>query len=287
MSFYEAALDGALAGLTDRLERMFNGELTGLPTGFHDLDDLVTMEPGALVVVGARPSMGKTALAMCIGSHLATRDHRPLLMFSLEMGQAELVMRLACLEAGIDSKKFKHGDLTEKDWAKLSHAFARLHDAPLWIEDDTTLSVSKMKQQALALKAEVGDLGCVIVDYIQLMSGERNEGRQVEVSDISRGLKIMARELDCPVIALSQLNRGLEQRPDKRPMMSDLRESGAIEQDADIVMFIYRDEVYNPDTEAKGIAEILVSKQRNGPTGMVKLAYIGHSTKFASMAKVD
>lgn len=282
-SLFESSLDGALSGITDRLERLYSGEVLGLPTGFADLDELVTMEDGALVVLGARPAMGKTALMLAKAVYVAVVLHRPVLLFSLEMGRMELTQRLACILAGVSASSMKKGDLTEREWSMLNHAFARLFDAPLWIEDDTSLTVSQMKAQALELKEQVGDIGLVAVDYIQLMSGERNEGRQVEVSDMSRGLKIMARELGCPVYALSQLNRGLEQRVDKRPMLSDLRESGSIEQDADIVMFIYRDDVYNPDSEDKGTAEVLVSKQRNGPTGMVRLSYLAESTKFDSL----
>ena len=209
-----------------------------------------------------------------------------MLIFSLEMGQLELTQRMLCSEARVDSKRVRNGNLSEADWGKIAHATGRLAEAPIWIDDNPNLTIMEIRSKARRLKSRLGDLGLVVVDYLQLMTGRSiAENRQVEVSEISRGLKILARELECPVLALSQLSRQLEMRADKRPMLADLRESGSIEQDADVVMFIYRDDVYNPDSPDRGTAEILVTKHRNGPTGMVRLAFLDHYTKFANMAK--
>jgi replicative DNA helicase len=230
--------------------------------------------------------MGKTALALGIASSSAIESNRPVLVFSLEMGQLELTQRMLCSEARVDSKKLRNGSLNETDWSKIAHATGRLASAPIWIDDNPTVTISEIRSKARRLKSRAGDLGLIVIDYLQLMSGRSSaENRQVEVSEISRGLKILAREMQCPVIALSQLSRQLEMRADKRPMLADLRESGSIEQDADVVMFIYRDDVYNLDSPDRGTAEILVSKHRNGPTGMVRLAFLDHYTKFANMAR--
>ena len=284
-----APIDDLLNANLDRLEMLHEkgDAITGLPTGFTDLDDLLSgLQPNALYVVGARPSMGKTALALGIASSAAIESNRPVLVFSLEMGQLELTQRMLCSEARVDSKKLRNGSLNETDWSKIAHATGRLASAPIWIDDNPTVTISEIRSKARRLKSRAGDLGLVVVDYLQLMSGRSSaENRQVEVSEISRGLKILARELACPVIALSQLSRQLEMRSDKRPMLADLRESGSIEQDADVVMFIYRDDVYNLDSPDRGTAEILVSKHRNGPTGMVRLAFLDHYTKFANMAR--
>jgi len=273
----------------DRLESLYDkgDAITGTPTGFLDLDELLSgLQPNALYVLGARPSMGKTALGLGIATHAATEAQRPTLIFSLEMGQLELTQRMLCSEARVDSKRVRNGNLTESDWGKIAHATGRLAEAPIWIDDNPNLTIMEIRSKARRLKSRLGDLGLVVVDYLQLMTGRSNaENRQVEVSEISRGLKILARELECPVLALSQLSRQLEMRADKRPMLADLRESGSIEQDADVVMFIYRDDVYNPDSPDRGTAEILVSKHRNGPTGMVRLAFLDHYTKFANMAR--
>ncbi len=273
----------------DRLEHLYErGEaITGSPTGFVDLDELTSgLQPNALYVLGARPSAGKTALGLCIATNIALEADKPVLVFSLEMSQLELTQRMLCAEARVDSRKVRNGNLNESDWAKIAHATGRLAEAPIWIDDNPNLTVMEIRSKARRLKARIGDLGLVVVDYLQLMTGRSSaESRQVEVSEISRGLKILARELECPVLALSQLSRGLEMRSDKRPMLADLRESGSIEQDADVVMFIYRDEVYNPDSPDRGTAEIHVSKHRNGPTGMVRLAFLDHYTKFANMAR--
>lgn len=284
-----ASIHDLLDDNLDRLESLYEkgDALTGLPTGFLDLDELLSgLQPSALLVLGARPSMGKTALALGLATHAAIEARRPVLVFSLEMGHAELTQRMLCSEARVDSKRVRNGSLTDADWGKIAHATGRLGEAPIWIDDNPNLTIMEIRSKARRLRSRLGDLGLVVVDYLQLMTGRSSaENRQVEVSEISRGLKILARELECPVLALSQLSRGLEMRADKRPMLADLRESGSIEQDADVVMFIYRDDVYNPDSPDRGTAEILVSKHRNGPTGMVRLAFLDHYTKFANMAR--
>jgi replicative DNA helicase len=222
----------------DRLEQLYERgqSITGIPTGFVDLDDLTSgMQPNALIVLGARPSAGKTALALGMASHAALEANRPVLIFSLEMGQIELTQRMLCSEARVDSKRIRNGHLTESDWTKIAHATGRLADAPIWIDDNPNLTIMEIRSKARRLKARVGDIGLVVVDYLQLMTGRSNaESRQVEVSEISRGLKILARELECPVLALSQLSRSLEMRADKRPMLADLRESGCVTADTTV-----------------------------------------------------
>jgi len=283
------ALKDLLSTNLDHLEDIVGrGQtITGMPTGFADLDDLLSgLQPNALYVIGARPSMGKTALALGMASNAAIESGRPVLLFSLEMGQLELTQRLLCSEARVNSRNVRTGNLNESDWGKIAHATGRLANAPIWIDDNPNVTIMEIRAKARRLRSRLGDLGLIVVDYLQLMTGRSNaENRQVEVSEISRGLKILARELECPVVALSQLSRQLEMRADKRPMLADLRESGSIEQDADVVMFIYRDDVYNLDSADRGTAEILVSKHRNGPTGMVRLAFLDHYTKFANMAR--
>src|SRR6185436_350994 len=208
------------------------------------------------------------------------------LIFSLEMGQIELTQRMLCSEARDDSKRIRNGNLTEADWAKIAHATGRLADAPIWIDDNPNLTIMEIRSKARRLQSRVGDLGLIVVDYLQLMTGRAGaESRQVEVSEISGGLKILPRELECPVIALSQLSRSLEMRADKRPMLADLRESGSIEQDADVVMFIFREEIYDAKPENAGQAEIIVAKHRSGPTGVVQLAFLPQYTRFANMAR--
>ncbi|MGH9111881.1 MAG: DnaB-like helicase C-terminal domain-containing protein, partial [Acidimicrobiales bacterium] len=228
-----------------------------------------------------------TSFALGMAAHAALHANEPVLVFSLEMASLELSQRLLCAEARIDSARVRTGRLNEDDWSRISQAIGRLASAPIWIDDNPNLTVMEIRAKARRLKSQVGSLGMVVVDYLQLMTGRsRAENRQVEVSEISRGLKILARELECPVVALSQLSRQLELRADKRPMLADLRESGSIEQDADIVMFIYRDDVYHPDSPERGQAEIIVSKHRNGPTGICRLAFLEQFTRFANMAKV-
>ena len=227
-----------------------------------------------------------TAFALGMAAHAALEAQRPVLFFSLEMGHLELTQRLLSAEARVDSTRLRNGRLVEADWSKIGHAIGRLANAPLWIDENPNVTVMEIRAKARRLKSRVGDLGLVVVDYLQLMSGRGSaENRQVEVSEISRGLKILARELETPVVALSQLSRALELRADKRPMLADLRESGSIEQDADVVVFLYRDEVHNPDSPDIGTAEILIAKHRNGPTGKVKLAYLSQYTRFANMAR--
>ena len=273
----------------DRLEMLYErGEgITGTPTGFVDLDDLLSgMQPNALYVIGARPAMGKTSFALNIASHAAVEGNRPVLVFSLEMGQLELSQRMLCSESRVDSKNMRDGRLDETDWTKISHGVARLSEAPIWIDDNPALTVMDIRGRARRLKSQVGDLGLIVVDYIQLMTGRSGaESRQVEISEISRNLKVLARELEVPVVGLSQLSRTLESRQDKRPMLADLRESGAIEQDADVVMFLYRDEVYNPESQDQGIAEVIIAKHRNGPTDTIRLAFLPQYTRFANMAR--
>jgi replicative DNA helicase len=238
--------------------------------------------------VAADVFVHNTSFALGMGAHAALHANRPVLLFSLEMGSLELSQRLLCGEARIDSARVRTGRLSEDDWSRISQAIGRLAAAPIWIDDNPNLTVMEIRAKARRLRSQVGDLGMVIVDYLQLMSGRTNaENRQVEVSEISRGLKILARELECPVVALSQLSRQLELRADKRPMLADLRESGSIEQDADVVMFIYRDDIYHHDSPDRGQAEIIVSKHRNGPTGVCRLAFLEQFTRFANMARVD
>jgi replicative DNA helicase len=273
----------------DHLEMLYErGEsITGVPTGYTDLDErLAGLQPSNLVIVGARPSMGKTSFALGIAAHAALEAQTPVLFFSLEMSHLELTQRLLCAEARVDATRMRNGRLHESDWPKISHAVGRLAEAPMFIDDNPHLTVMEIRAKARRLKSRVGGLGLIIIDYLQLMTGRHNaENRQVEVSEMSRGLKILARELEVPVVALSQLSRNLEMRADKRPQLADLRESGSLEQDSDVVMFIYREELYNPDTPDRGTAEIIVSKHRNGPTGAVQLAFLDHYTRFANMAR--
>jgi replicative DNA helicase len=283
-------LHDLLSDSLDRLERLYDrGEsITGVPTGFIDLDERLSgLQPSSLVIVGARPSMGKTALALGMAAHAAMEAHVPVLYFSLEMSHDEITQRLLCSEARVDSSRIRNGKLLESDWPKISHAIGRLGEAPLYIDDNPNLTIMEVRAKARRLKSRIGNLGLVVIDYLQLMSGRNSaENRQVEVSEISRGLKILARELEVPVVALSQLSRNLESRADKRPMLADLRESGSLEQDADVVMFLYRDEIYNPESPERGTAEVIISKHRNGPTGKTDLAFLDHYTRFANMAKV-
>ena len=282
-------LSSLLDGTLDRLEELYErgGSITGTETGYKDLDKLLSgLQPSSLYVVGGRPSMGKTSFALGMASHAAIKVRRPVLVFSLEMGHMELTQRLLCSEARIDSTKMRDGRLNDDDWDAITGAMRRLSDAPMWIDDNPNVTVMEIRARARRLKSQVGDLAMVVVDYLQLMTGRQSaDNRQVEVAEISRGLKILARELQCPVVALSQLSRNLEMRQQKRPMLADLRESGAIEQDADVVMFIYRDEVYNPDNaDTAGTAEIIVAKNRNGPTATTTLAFLSRFTTFANFA---
>jgi replicative DNA helicase len=274
----------------DHLQRLYDqgDAITGLATGYVDLDEQLSgLQPSNLIVVGARPAMGKTAFALGMVAHAGIKLHVPTLLFSLEMSHMELTQRLLGSEARVDANRMRTGNLREADWAKVGNAISRMSEAPIYIDDNPNLTVMDIRARARRMKSRVG-LGLVVVDYLQLMTGRHAaENRQVEVSEISRGLKILARELEVPVVALSQLSRGLEMRQDKRPMLADLRESGSIEQDSDVVLFLYRDEIYNPEsTETQGTAEIIVAKHRNGPTGVKRLAFIGNQTRFDNMARV-
>lgn len=262
------------------------GNVTGLPTGFVDLDYKTSgMQPSDLVLIAARPSMGKTAFVLNIAQHMAFKDNVTVAIFSLEMSKEQLVNRLLSLESRVDSQAIRTGNLTDEDWAKLIEGAGIVGKSNLIIDDTPGISVAELRSKCRKYKME-HNLGIIIIDYLQLMTGsKKTDSRQQEISDISRSLKEIARELGVPVLALSQLSRAVEQRPEHRPMLSDLRESGAIEQDADVVMFIYRDDYYNKDSERKNIAEIIIAKQRNGPIGTVELVWLPNYTKFANMKK--
>ncbi|NTW76697.1 MAG: replicative DNA helicase [Syntrophaceae bacterium] len=264
--------------------------ITGVPTGFEKIDDLTSgLQQSDLIIIAGRPSMGKTAFALNIAQFAALESQTPVAVFSLEMSKEQLVFRLLASEAKVDSQRLRKGFLGETDWPKLTAAAGRLSEAPLFIDDTPAITVLEMKAKSRRLKADAG-LGLIVVDYIQLMrGGNYRESREQEISEISRSLKALAKELKVPVIALSQLNRKVEDRTNRRPQMADLRESGAIEQDADVIAFIYRDEVYNKseDNPEKGIAEIIIGKQRNGPTGTVKLAFLEKFTCFENLAHAD
>ena len=284
-------LSSLLSENLDRLEQLYErgDAITGTPTGYLDLDHLLSgLQPSSLVVVGARPAMGKTSFALGMIAHAALEatNPSPVLFFSLEMSNLELSQRLLCAEARVDSTRVRNGQLQSDDWQKISRAMGRLAEAPIWIDDNPNLTIMEIRAKARRLKSQIGNLGMIVIDYLQLMSGRSSaENRQVEVSELSRGLKILARELETPVVALSQLSRGLEMRADKRPMLADLRESGSIEQDSDVVMFIFREEIYDPKPENAGQAEIIVAKHRSGPTGVVQLAFLPQYTRFANMAR--
>jgi replicative DNA helicase len=283
------SLGALLHESVDWIEERGKGRITGTATGFTDLDNiLLGMQPSSLTIVGARPSMGKTSFALGILTHVGAVLRRPALLFSLEMSHLELSQRLLASEARVDAQRMRTGQLGDSDWQKVSRAITRLADANIFIDDNPHLTVMDVRARARRLKKQHGELGVVIVDYLQLMSSRsRAENRQVEVAEMSRGLKILARELECPVVALSQLSRGLEQRADKRPMLSDLRESGSLEQDADVVLFLYREEAYDSDApvEKKGLAEVLISKHRNGPTGHANLAFLSQYARFDNLGQ--
>jgi replicative DNA helicase len=281
-------LDELLSEAMDRLQETFDrgDTITGVPTGYTDLDELLSgLQQSALYIVGARPAMGKTAFGLGIASHVAQHGSKPVLVFSLEMGHAEITQRILSSEARVDSTKIRTGRLAEADWAKIGKAIGRL-EVPLFLDDNPRVTVMEIRAKARRLKARHGGLALIVIDYLQLMSGGGNsENRQLEVSEISRNLKILARELEVPVVALSQLSRNLEARADKRPMLSDLRESGSLEQDADVVMFLYRDEVYNAESPDKGSAEVIVAKHRSGPIGTKRLVFLGQYTRFDNAAR--
>lgn len=261
------------------------GEVTGIPTGYPDLDKMTSgLQKSDLIILAARPSVGKTAFALNVAQNIAARAGKVVAIFSLEMAAAQLVMRMICAEGNIDAGKIRTGYLEEDDWRKLTMSIGTLSKAPVYIDDTPGVTMPDIRSKCRRLKAEQGEIGLVMIDYLQLISGRGGgDNRQQEVSEISRTLKLMARELNCPVIALSQLSRSVEQRQDKRPMLSDIRESGSIEQDADIVAFLYREDYYDKETEEKNIIEIIIGKQRSGPTGTVKLAFLKEYNKFVSL----
>jgi replicative DNA helicase len=283
-------MDTLVVDLLDRVQEMADNpnDVTGVPTGFYDLDRMTSgLQAGDLIVLAARPSMGKTAFAINIAEHVALKEGLPVAVFSMEMGAAQLAVRIVGSIGRIDQGHLRTGKLTDEEWPRLTEAIEKLRTISLHIDETAGLTASELRANARRLARQCGKLGLIVVDYLQLMSGSGgdNENRATELGEISRGLKMLAKELQCPVIALSQLNRSVETRPDKRPMMSDLRESGAIEQDADIIMFIYRDEYYTKDAcKEPGVAEIIIAKQRNGPTGVCKLAFIRNLTRFESLA---
>ena len=282
-----------LKQVVERIELLYSQDnpsnVTGIASGFHDLDQKTSgFQPGDLIIVAGRPSMGKTAFSLNIAEHVALELHKPVAVFSMEMGGAQLAMRMLGSVGKLDQHKVRTGRLEDADWPKLTHALGKLNEAPIFIDESAALNALELRARARRLYRQHGELGLIVVDYLQLMSSSsQGENRATEISEISRALKGLAKELKVPVIALSQLNRSLEQRPNKRPVMSDLRESGAIEQDADVILFIYRDEVYNPDSPDKGIAEIIIGKQRNGPIGKVDLTFLGEYTRFESHARPE
>ena len=278
-----------LINAIDELEKLYNhkGGITGIATGFIDLDRITAgLHNSDLVLIAARPAMGKSAFALNIASHVAIREKVPVAVFNLEMSKEQLGSRILCSEAMVDSNKVRTGNIEEEDWIKLVSAVGPLSEAEIYIDDTPGISISEIRAKCRKMKLEK-NIGLIIIDYLQLIqgTGKKNASREQEISEISRSLKILAKELDVPVIALSQLSRAAEQRTDHKPMLSDLRESGAIEQDADIVMFIYREDYYNPDTERKNIAEIILAKHRAGATGTVELMWLGSYTKFVNLAR--
>ena len=280
-----------LTQVVERIEFLYNrdnpSDVTGIATGFTDLDRMTSgLQEGDLIVIAGRPSMGKTSLALNIAEHVALVLKMPVAIFSMEMGATQLAMRLMGSVGRLDQQKIRTGRLTNDDWERLSGALGKLNDAPIHIDETPAMNALEVRARARRLARQYGGkLGAIIVDYLQLMQAVSDgENRATEISEISRSMKALAKELKVPILALSQLNRSLEQRPNKRPVMSDLRESGAIEQDADVILFIYRDEVYNQDTQDKGVAEIIIGKQRNGPIGMVRLAFLGENTRFENLA---
>lgn len=270
------------------IERIFNnkGVATGVPSGFSDLDSKTSgFQKGDMVLIAARPSMGKTTFVLNIAQHAALRENKSIVIFSLEMSKEQLAYKFLCAEANVDMLRLRTGNLDDQDWENIARASGPLAAAKIYIDDTAGVSVMEMRSKCRRIKLEYG-IDMIIIDYLQLMSGSGGESRQQEVSEISRSIKALAKEMECPVIALSQLSRAPEQRADHRPMLSDLRESGSIEQDADLVMFLYRDEYYNKETEEKNVAECIIAKQRNGPVGTVKLAWLGQFSKFGNLDSV-
>ena len=287
------SLQDLLGKVVERIDELYHqdntSDVTGVPTGYVDLDRMTSgMQAGDLIIVAGRPSMGKTSFAMNIGEYVAIDQQLPVAVFSMEMGATQLATRMLCSSGRLDQQRIRTGRLLDDDWPRLTSAIAKMQEAPLHIDETPALTALELRARARRLARQCGKLGLIVIDYLQLMSAASSgENRATEISEISRSLKALAKELGCPVIALSQLNRSLEQRPNKRPVMSDLRESGAIEQDADVIIFIYRDEVYNPDSPEKGTAEIIIGKQRNGPIGSVRLTFIGAYTKFENFTSAS
>ena len=287
-----SSVQDILPTVINRIDELYQLEnkngVTGISTGFEDLDTYTSgFQPGDLIIVAGRPSMGKTAFSINIAENIALNSKLPIAIFSMEMGASQLVTRMIGSIGRLNQQRMRNGSLEDDDWERLTTAVSKLNDAPIYIDDGAGLSSFELRARARRLQRQSGQLGLIVIDYIQLMSGtsdKANENRATEISEISRSLKSLAKELNVPVVALSQLNRSVEQRQDKRPVMSDLRESGAIEQDADLILFIYRDEVYNKDTDQKGTAEIIISKQRNGPIGTVRLTFLGEHTRFENFA---
>ena len=279
-----------LKQVVDRVQELYDrdnpSEVTGVPTGLVDLDEKTSgLQPSDMIIVAGRPAMGKTTFALNLAEHIAIEQRLPVAIFSMEMPGTQLATRFISSVGRIDMQKIRSGRLTDDDWQRLTMAMGKLYDAPRFIDETPGLNPIDLRARARRLARQCGKLGLIVIDYLQLMSGTREgDNRASELSEISRSVKSLAKELNVPIMALSQLNRSLEQRPNKRPVMSDLRESGAIEQDADIIMFIYRDEVYNPDSPDKGTAELIIGKHRNGPTGTVRLTFIGENTRFENYA---
>ena len=274
----------------ERITQLYEGgaDITGTPSGYRDLDRLTSgFQPGNLIIVAARPSMGKSALALCMAANLGVRHGVPVGLFTLEMSKAEVTQRLMCSEAKVESQRLRNGKLAPDDWPRLTAACDKLAKAPIYVDDTGLLNMMEIRSKARRLKSRHPDLGLIIVDYLQLLTPTQrrdSDGRVQEVSEMSRNLKILARDLEVPIVALSQLSRAVEQRTDKRPILSDLRESGSIEQDADLVAFIYRDEYYNEESDQQGLAEVILAKHRNGPTDSVKLSFLKRYAKFADLA---
>lgn len=283
-----APIKSLLAKAVDRIEMLFeqDSHITGAATGFTDFDELTSgLQPADLIIVAGRPSMGKTSIAMNMAENVAIKERKPVAVFSMEMPGDALAMRMMSSLGRIDQHKVRTGKLEDHEWPRLTSAISLLGETKMFIDDTPALTPTEVRSRARRLTREHGQLGLIVIDYLQLMqSPTSGDNRVQQISDISRGLKALAKELNVPVIALSQLNRNLEQRPNKRPMMSDLRESGAIEQDADLIVFVYRDEVYNEDSPDKGIAEVIIGKQRNGPLGTVRLTFLGQYTRFENYA---
>lgn len=279
-----------LGKVVERIEDLFNrdnpSDITGVPTGFHDLDKMTSgLQPGDMIVVAGRPSMGKTAFALNIAEHVGVEVGLPVAIFSLEMSGPQLATRFLSSTGRLDQNKIRTGRLTDDDWDKMTVALGKLHEAPIHVDETGAINATDLRARARRLHRKCGKLGLIVIDYLQLMTSSReNENRATEISEISRSIKALAKELEVPIIALSQLSRKVEERNDKRPQMSDLRESGAIEQDADIIMMMYRDEYYNKDTKDPGVAEVIIAKHRNGPTGAVRLTFLGEYTKFENFA---